>query len=120
VPLPNVVAHDMMSSTLSSLRRPVVVTIAYMVDREDTDNFRDAMMDVAAARRRNGATSWVLGRDVGQPERWLEAFRLPDWLELHRGIARVNLTDAAAAQAARAFHNGERPPDVAIMVIEQG
>jgi hypothetical protein len=101
------------------LRHPVVVTIAYTIDQENADAFRAAMMDVAAARRRDGATAWVLGRDIEQPERWLEAFRLPDWLELHRGVARVNLVDAAATQAARAFHRGERPPEARVMMIEQ-
>jgi hypothetical protein len=70
------------------------------------------------ARRRDGATAWALGHDVEQPERWLEAFRLPDWMELNRGVARMNLFDAVASQAARSFHRGERPPDGRVMVIE--
>lgn len=117
---PSIVPHDMMSPTLRSLRHPVIVTITYTIDHEDTDVFRAAMVDVAAARRRDGATAWMLGRDVEQPERWLEAFRLPDWLELHRGVGRVNLIDATATQAARAFHRRERPPEVCVMLIEQG
>jgi MFS family permease len=117
---PTIVAHETMASMLSSLRHPVVVTIAYTIDHENADDFRAAMMKVAAARRRDGATAWVLGRDVEQPERWLEAFRLPDWMELSRGVARVNLVDAAATQAARSFHCSERPPEVRVMIIEQG
>lgn len=117
---PTIVPHDLISPILSSLRHSVIVTISYTIDHENVDAFRAAMMELAAARRRDGATAWMLGRDVEQPERWLEAFRLPDWLELHRGIARVNLVDAAATQVARAFHHGDRPPQICVMIIEQG
>jgi len=116
---PTVVAHEMMARDLISLQHPVVVAIAYKVAHEDADAFNAAMMEVAKSRRRNGATAWLLGRDVEEPERWLECFRLPDWLELQRGIARVNLMDATATQAARAFHRGKRPPQVSVLAIEQ-
>lgn len=78
------------------------------------------MVKVAAARRRNGATNLVLGRVVEHPKRWLEAFRLHDRQELHRGITRVNLIDAAAVQAARALHSEERPPEAVVTAIERG
>ena len=113
-----VIAHDMMLSDPEALRQSVVVTIAYEVNYEDADAFRAAMCDVAAARRRDGATAWTLGRDIERPGRWLEAFRIPDWWELHRGIARMNFADGAATQSVREFHHGKRPPDVSVMVIE--
>ena len=116
---PTVVAHETMARDLISLQHPVVVAIAYKIAHEDADAFNAAMMEVAKSRRRNGATAWLLVRDVGEPERWLECFRLPDWLELQRGIARVNLMDATATQAARAFHRGKRPPQVSVLAIEQ-
>jgi MFS family permease len=116
---PTVIAHDIMLSDLEASRHSVVVTIAYQVNHEDADAFRAAMSNVAAARRRDGATAWTLGRDVELPGCWLETFRIPDWWELHRGIARMNLVDGAATRAARGFHRGERPPDVRVMVIEQ-
>lgn len=37
VPPPKVVAHDMMSPILRSLRRPVVVTIAYSIEYDDVE-----------------------------------------------------------------------------------
>jgi hypothetical protein len=116
---PAVIAHDIMLSDLEASRHSVVVTIVYEVNYEDADAFRAAMSDVAAARRRDGATAWTLGRDIERPGRWLEAFRIPDWWELHRGIARINLTDGEATRTARAFHREEQPPDVNVMVIEQ-
>ena len=116
---PVVIAHDMMLSDLKASRHSVAVTIAYEVNYEDADAFRAAMSDVAAARRRDGATAWTLGRDIERPGRWLEAFRIPDWWELHRGIARMNLTDGEATRTARTFHRDEQPPDVSVMVIEQ-
>jgi MFS family permease len=116
---PTVVAHETMAGDLLSSQHPVVVTIAYKISHEDAYAFNAAMVDVASSRRRNGATAWLLGRDVGEPERWIECFRLPDWLELQRGIARVNLMDATSTQAARAFHRGKRPPQVTVLAIEQ-
>ena len=116
---PTVVAHETMAGDLLSSQHPVVVTIAYKISHEDAYAFNAAMVDVASSRRRNGATAWLLGRDVGEPERWIECFRLPDWLELQRGIARVNLMDATATQAARAFHRGKRPPQVTVLAVDQ-
>jgi hypothetical protein len=115
---PTVVAHETMARDLISLQNPVVVAITYKIAHEDADAFNAAMMDVASSRRRNGATAWLLGRDVGEPERWIECFRLPDWLELQRGIARVNFLDATVTQAARAFHRGKRPPQVTVLAVE--
>src|SRR3954447_4697619 len=116
---PTVVAHETMARELISSQHPVVVAITYKIAHEDADAFNAAMVDVARSRRRNGATAWLLGRDVGEPERWLECFRLRDWLELQRGVSRVNLMDATATQAARALHRGEQPPEISVLAIEQ-
>jgi hypothetical protein len=116
---PNIVAHETMAPMLSTLRHPVVVTIAYTIDHENTDDFRAAMMKVAAARRRGGATAWVLGRDVEQPEHWLEAFRLPDWMELNRGVARVS--GGCCGHSGGAQFPSQRPrAEVRFTIIEQG
>jgi Transmembrane secretion effector len=52
------------------------------------------------------------------PESWVETFRVPDWHELRRGVARVNLADGAATERARSFHRGTEPPEVRVLVAE--
>jgi MFS family permease len=117
-PLPTFDVHDAMSAAVATPGRPVIVTVTYVVDVKHADPFRDAMAAVAAARRRDGAVGWDLSRDVEQPECWVESFRLADWHELQRGMARLNRVDAAASAAARAYHRGAAPPAVRVLVTQ--
>jgi predicted MFS family arabinose efflux permease len=117
-PLPSFEVHDAVSAVVATPRQPVIVTVAYLVDVEHAAPFRDAMAAVAAARRRDGAFGWELTRDIQHPECWVEAFRVADWDELQRGMARLNLVDADASAAARAYHRGAAPPAVRVLVSQ--
>ncbi|WP_207540405.1 MFS transporter [Sabulicella rubraurantiaca] len=117
-PPPRVQVHKSVSPELETRRTPVLVTIAYHVDPAETPAFRAAMAELSAARRRDGAVAWMLARDVERPEAWVEAFRLPDWHELRRGVARLNLTDSMAVEKAKSFHRGAGPPEVRVLLAE--
>jgi MFS family permease len=117
-PLPTFAVHDAMTAVVAAPRQPVIVTVAYQVDVKNAAAFRDAMAAVASARRRDGAFGWELTRDIERPECWVEAFRVADWDELQRGMARLNLVDADASAAARAYHRGAAPPAVRVMATQ--
>ncbi|MCC7282597.1 MAG: MFS transporter [Acetobacteraceae bacterium] len=116
---PNLAISDAISPLLEQAAHPVLVSITWRIALEDAGAFRAAMDEVALARRRDGATRWLLSRDIEQPEYWVEAFRLPDWHETLRAVARMNLVDAEAIAAARKFHRGERPPELRVLIAER-
>jgi hypothetical protein len=61
-----------------------------------------------------------LARDVSDPTRWVETFRLRDWHELQRAIGRQNLADSEAVIRARAYHSGAEPPRLTLLLREHG
>ncbi|WP_270934595.1 MFS transporter [Falsiroseomonas oryzae] len=118
-PLPRLEVQQEMLAGLVGPRHPVLVTIAYSVEPADIPGFRAAMRELSAARRRDGAVAWMLTRDVERPQLWIETFRLPDWHELRRGAARVNLADDTASARARAFHKGDSPPELRVLIADE-
>ncbi|MBW6396742.1 MFS transporter [Roseomonas sp. HJA6] len=99
---------------------PVLVSVAYVVGESDIAAFRRAMQGLRQSRHRDGATDWTLVRDIGRPEIWVEAFRLPDWSELRRAALRFNALDDAMMQAALAFHRGDSAPEMRIFLAVYG
>jgi len=91
---------------------PVVVTIEYRVSDEDQAAFIVAMREVRRIRRRDGARRWMLLQDVGDPERWIERFHSPTWLDHMRHHHRVTMADRQIETHARAFHRGPEPPRI--------
>lgn len=91
---------------------PVVITIEYLIDLEDTDAFRAAMQPVATTRYRDGAISWLLSRDTEEPTKWLEVFVVESWGEHLRQHSRVTLADKRVQDEAKKFHKGPGRPFV--------
>lgn len=59
---------------------PVLVEGRYVVT-DDVDAFIEAARRVGLSRRRTGATSWALYRDLADPSLFVEVFTLPTWGE---------------------------------------
>lgn len=108
-----------MEPLLYSARHRVVLAISYRIDPANASSFRAAMADVRLSRYRAGAVGWALSRDVGDPANWVETFRVRDWHELQRGIEHHNLADSEAVVRARAYHFGEEPPRLTLLLQEQ-
>jgi hypothetical protein len=95
------------------------VEIDYRVDPDEARAYYDLMLDLQAARLRNGAFNWSLSRDLGDPELWTERFQFPTWhdylrqrsrttqhdLELQEAVDRLSTTD----RATRVRRRLERP-----------
>ncbi|MBY0308244.1 MAG: MFS transporter, partial [Phycisphaerales bacterium] len=91
---------------------PVVVTVEYVVELENSEAFRRAMGPVSVTRYRDGAISWMLSQGVEDPRRWLEVFIAESWAEHLRQHDRVTKADECVQAAARAFHAGPGRPVV--------
>lgn len=59
---------------------PVMVEERFVVT-DDVDGFVEAARRVGLSRRRTGATSWALYRDLADPSLFVEVFVLPTWDE---------------------------------------
>lgn len=97
---------------------PVLVTVEYLIDPAQSEEFARAMQDVKRIVRRDGATRWGLFADTARPGRYLETFLVESWAEHMRQHARVTNEDRAVQARARSFHVGDTPPVVTHLVAE--
>jgi predicted MFS family arabinose efflux permease len=91
---------------------PVLVTVEYRVDPAETEEFVRAMRRFGRVRRRDGAVSWGLYRDMADPRRHIETFLVESWAEHMRQHERVTVADREEQERIREFHSGDGPPVV--------
>jgi MFS family permease len=73
---------------------PVLIQIEYRVDAPNRHAFLRAMRHVGPTRRRNGATSWRVYRDLGDEDRYLERYVIASWAEYVRLRSRMTMADS--------------------------
>jgi len=78
---------------------PVLIQIEYRIDAADRDRFLKAIQKVGPTRRRNGATSWRVFRDLGEEGRFVERYVIASWAEYVRLRARMTMADSRLQQA---------------------
>jgi hypothetical protein len=89
---------------------PVLVTLEYLIDTQDKDQFAKAMRNLSIIRRRDGAIRWGLFQDAANPGRFLETFIVETWMEHRRQHERMTMADRSVEEQAFSFHvGGERP-----------
>jgi hypothetical protein len=74
---------------------PVLIQIEYQIAPEHREAFLRAVHAVEPARRRNGAASWRVYRDLGEDGRYVERFIIASWAEYVRLRARMTVADRA-------------------------
>jgi quinol monooxygenase YgiN len=74
---------------------PVVIQIEYRIDAENRLEFLRAIHAVEPARRRNGASSWRVYRDLAEDGRFVERFVIESWAEYVRLRTRSTMADRA-------------------------
>ncbi|NDZ17244.1 MFS transporter [Variovorax sp. WS11] len=72
---------------------PVLIQIEYRIDREHRAEFLRAIHAIEPARRRNGASSWRVFRDLGEDGLFVERFIIASWAEYVRTRARATIAD---------------------------
>ena len=95
---------------------PVVITIEYRIDEADEVAFLTVMAERRRIRRRDGARHWHLLRDLADPNRWIERYHTPTWLDYVRHNQRRTRADATISEQLRALHHGDGPPAVTRML----
>ena len=93
-------------------RGPVLVTIEYEVNPDDTEAFIAAMQDVRRVRLRNGSAAWGLFQDTRNERCFRETFLDQSWLDHLRQRYRVTRSDRRTMDAALAYHHGSELPRI--------
>jgi MFS family permease len=91
---------------------PVLIQIEYQIQPENRRSFLRAIHVVEAVRRRNGATSWRVFRDLAEDGRFVERYIIASWAEYIRLRSRMTMGDRNLQENAQRFQR----PDVPIRV----
>jgi len=95
---------------------PIMVMVDYRINQDDVPEFLRLMQQRRAIRRRDGARSWALLRDLERPDCWSESYHIATWDEYVRHNLRRTKTDAEVTTLLRALHQGEGDPAVHRMI----
>jgi MFS family permease len=82
---------------------PILVTVAYRIDRKDRAPFLAAIHEIGRERRRDGAYAWNVFEDATDVGRVVETFLIPSLLELKHLRARVTKADRLVEERAHQF-----------------
>jgi len=97
---------------IESRSGPIVISVEYKIREEDIAEFLAVMNERGRIRRRDGARNWVLLRDLGDPNLWIERFSTPTWLDYIRHNNRLTHDDANFLRRLRELHQGVGAPTV--------
>ena len=82
---------------------PVSVEIGYRIRAGEAEEFLNAVTQLRASRRRDGATLWRVYRDLGDPSRYVERFIVASWADYLHQRARATLADQEVEARVRMF-----------------
>ncbi len=98
---------------------PIAISVEYLIDEADIPEFLDAMAERHRIRVRDGARSWQLLRDLGDPRLWVESYQTPTWVEYVRHNTRRTIADAGWTERLRSLHRGAELPVVHRRIVRQ-
>ena len=72
---------------------PVLIQIEYRIDPANTEAFLRAVRAIGPVRRRNGANSWRVFRDLAEDGLFVERYIISSWAEYVRLRSRMTVAD---------------------------
>ncbi len=100
------------AAELDHARGPVLVTVEYIVEPADREEFLHHIHLLGGTRRRDGAVQWGVMEDAARSGRFLEYFIVDSWLEHLRQHERVTHEEQRLQDRIRALHRDAQPPSV--------
>ncbi|MGE5115373.1 MAG: MFS transporter, partial [Betaproteobacteria bacterium] len=88
---------------------PVLIQVEYRIESHNRGGFLRAMAAVGPTRRRSGATSWRVFRDLGDEERFVERYVIASWAQYLRQRERMTMADSELQARAAQFQRAEVP-----------
>jgi len=82
---------------------PIAVEMGYRILPANAEDFLDAITQLRAPRRRDGATFWRIYRDLSDPSRYVERFIVTSWADYLHQRARATLADQQIEAHLRTF-----------------
>jgi MFS family permease len=82
---------------------PVLIQIEYRILAENRDAFLRAVRAIGPVRRRNGADSWRVFRDLAEEGLFVERYIISSWAEYVRLRARMTIADRQVQQDIEKF-----------------
>ncbi len=95
---------------------PVLIQIDYRIDPKNRRAFLRAIHAVEAVRRRNGATSWRIFRDLGEEGRFVERYIIASWAEYIRLRSRMTMADRKLQDRVEQFQREGVPVTVSRLI----
>ncbi|NMO15691.1 MFS transporter [Pyxidicoccus fallax] len=105
-------ARPAVAEGIDHARGPVLVTVEYLIEPADREEFLHHLHQLGGTRRRDGAVQWGVMEDAAQPGRFLEYFIVDSWLEHLRQHERVTHEEQRLQDRIRALHRDAQPPSV--------
>jgi hypothetical protein len=91
---------------------PVLIQIEYRIDAANREVFLRQIHSLEPTRRRNGASSWRVFRDLGEEGRFVERYIIASWAEYVRLRARATVADRQLQQQVAKLQQ----PDIPIRI----
>ncbi len=85
---------------------PVLVTLEYRVNRDQSQEFLEAIHEYGRVRRRDGAYRWGVYRDLEDADRYVETFLIRSWAEHLRQHERSTKADREVEDRLRTYVTG--------------
>ena len=82
---------------------PVLVTLEYRVNRDQSEDFLEAIHEYGRVRRRDGAYRWGVYRDLEEADRYVETFLVRSWAEHLRQHERTTKADREIEERLRTY-----------------
>lgn len=95
---------------------PVLIQIEYRIDVEHREEFLRAIHAVEPARRRNGASSWRVFRDLGEDGLFVERFIIASWAEYVRLRTRATIADRNLQERVDRVHRAGVPVRISRLI----
>ena len=95
---------------------PVLIQIEYHIEPPRWPQFLRAVQAVGRVRRRNGAASWRVYRDIGEEGRFVERYVLTSWSEYVRLRSRMTISDRDLIAQVEALQRADTPIRVSRLI----
>lgn len=95
---------------------PVLIQLQYRIDAEHRDAFVRAIHAVEPVRRRNGAVSWRVFRDLGEDGVFVERFIIASWAEYVRLRARATMADRSILRGVEGLQRENVPVRISRLI----
>ena len=95
---------------------PVLIQVEYRIEPRHRRGFLRAIAAVGPTRRRSGATSWRVFRDLGDDERFVERYIIASWAQYLRQRARMTVADSALQDKAAQFQRANVPINISRLI----